>query len=182
MSTGRPDSRTAGWRACFPELAIAAVLIGATTAAVYGYAGRGAAGLVLAGWAVASLLVLRFLVPPSTMATPIEYGEGRSEGAASSFIGFWRKRSTLVDGSASMASYDVQLGETLQHLLAARLAERHGINLYADPEAARRTALGEHDNELWYWLDPRRARTTDQTKRGIPPRTLAAIIDRLERL
>lgn len=182
MNAGPADRRGSGWRACVPELVIAAVLIAATATAAYGYAGPAAAGLVLAGWAVASLLLLRLLVPPSTSAAPVDHAGGRSENAASSFIGFWRKRSTLIDGTASMASYDAQLGETLQHLFAARLAERHGINLYADPEAARQVAFGNRESDLWYWLDPQRARVTDQTKRGIPPRTLAAIIDRLERL
>lgn len=174
---------TAGWRSCAAELTVAAVLVAATTAAVYGYDGLTAAGLVLAGWTVVILVFLRLLVPPSTATAPDDQTDSRIERAGSSFIGFWRKRGTLADATASMASYDAQLRETLEHLLAASLARRHGISLYADPEAARRifTGGGSYDS-LWYWLDPGRPRTTDQASRGIPPRTLTAIIDRLERL
>ena len=82
-----------------------------------------------------------------------------------------------------MASYDADLRPVLQHLLAARLAERHGINLYHDPETARRLLLpGPRDDTLWFWLDPARPAEADRLRPGIPSRTLAAIIDRLERL
>jgi hypothetical protein len=90
-----------------------------------------------------------------------------------------------------MVSYDAELRPTLQHLLAARLAERHGVNLYTDPAAARRVMLtgtgrgatrARQDDQIWYWLDPSRPAETRQDVRGIPPRTLAVILDRLERL
>ena len=55
--------------------------------------------------------------------------------APASFAGFWRKRAGLEDGTKSMAAYDNGLRPTLQHLLAARLAERHGISLRDDPDA-----------------------------------------------
>jgi hypothetical protein len=109
-------------------------------------------------------------------------GAGRT-----SFTGFWRKRGLLANATASMVSYDAELRPTLQHLLAARLAERHDVNLYQDPSAARRLLLpgatgSGRDDRLWSWLDPSRPAETRQQVRGIPPRTLAAIIDRLERL
>jgi len=89
----------------------------------------------------------------------------------------------LHDATASMAAYDAEVRPTLQHLLAARLAERHGVSLDADPAAARRLLLPGHgDQALWFWLDPLRPAENDKDRRGIPPRTLAAIFDRLERL
>jgi hypothetical protein len=89
-----------------------------------------------------------------------------------------------------MVSYDAELRPTLQHLLAARLAEQHEVNLYNDPAAARRLLLRDtepgtvsrHGDQLWYWVDPTRPAETRPNIRGIPPRTLAVIIDRLERL
>ena len=43
----------------------------------------------------------------------------------------------------------------LEHLLAARLAERHGVHLYQDPEAARRLLCRSgRDADLWPWIDP----------------------------
>jgi hypothetical protein len=179
-----PDSRRAaagGWRACRPELAVCAMLVTATSLAVYAYAGAGFAVLTVAGWAVASIAFLRALVPaapePLTEQTP-----WRSEGR-SSFLGFWRKRAIVHDATTSMVSYDTELRPTLQHLLAARLAERHSVSLYADPAAARRLVLpGSRDDALWFWLDPARPAETEQRRSGIPPRTLAVILDRLERL
>jgi hypothetical protein len=171
----------AGWQACIPELMIAAVLVLVTGAAAYGYGGLRAAVLTLLGWALLALVLLRALLPP-TARTLVQHLPWQ-ERSRTSFIGFWRKRATLTDAIASMASYDHELRLTLQHLLAARLAERHDISLYHDPVAARRILLpGGRGDELWYWLDPDRPAESEQQRRGIPPRTLAAIIDRLERL
>lgn len=178
-----------GWRGCLPELTVTAVLILATSAAVYGYAGAGVAVLTLIIWAVALLLLMRGLVP-AAVAPLVRQQTWRAAGRTS-FTGFWRKRASVSSASASMVSYDAELRPTLQHLLAARLAERHDVNLYTDPAAARRLLLhgaghgairAGRDDQLWYWLDPSRPAETRQDLPGIPPRTLAVIIDRLERL
>ena len=82
-------------------------------------------------------------------------------------------------------SYDTELRPVLEHLLAARLAERHGVHLYQDPDAARRLLCGQpRDAGLWRWIDPQtRPQARDsQERRGIPSRTLARLIDRLEKL
>jgi hypothetical protein len=181
-----PASRRAtagGWEACRPELTIAAILVLATGLAAYAYGGAGLAILTVAGWAVASIAFLRALVPTAPEGLAEQYswqGQGQSR---SSFLGFWRKRAIMRDATASMVSYDVELRPTLQHLLAARLAERHGVSLYAEPEAARRIVLpAPREDALWFWLDPQRPAHTEQGRSGIPPRTLAAILNRLERL
>lgn len=183
-----PSATEDGWRGCLPELTVAAVLILATSAAVYGYAGAGAAVLAVIIWAVALLVLLRWLVPAAVAPVPQRTWQSRGR---TSFTGFWRKRASVSSATASMVSYDAELRPTLQHLLAARLAERHDVNLYQDPAAARRLLLQgtghgaireRHDDQLWYWLDPSRPAETRQEMRGIPPRTLAVIMDRLERL
>jgi hypothetical protein len=172
-----------GWSACRPELVIAGVFVVASTAAIYAFAGPAAAVIGVSIWAVTLLILLRLLVPPSTAVPPPLEQDRRGERAQTSFIGFWRKRGGLIEATASMASYDAELRPTLQHLLAARLAERHGISLYQDPAAARKLLLpSPRDEALWYWLDTERPAETSKTRRGIPPQTLAAIIDRLERL
>lgn len=190
MTAGRPAAGQAhrseasadGWPGSIPELVISCVLVAGTCVAAYGYAGAGAAALVLVIWAVVILLLLR-VVMPATPPPLSSVQENYQRVGRSSFLGFWRKRGMLTDATANMVSYDAELRATLQHLLAARLADRHGISLYADPDAARRLLLrSAREQELWFWLDPRRPAETRQGRRGIPPQTLAAIIDRLERL
>jgi len=182
---GQPAETADGWRGCVPELTVTVALTVATSAAVYGYAGVHAAVLALIIWAVVLLVLARGLVTAAA-APPLPEPTWRTTGR-SGFTGFWRKRGVLADATASMVSYDAELRPTLQHLLAARLAERHDVNFYANPAAARRLLLpgagrAERDDQLWYWLDPSRPAETRQQLRGIPPRTLAAILDRLERL
>jgi hypothetical protein len=170
-----------GWQATAPELVIATAVVSVTSIAIYLYAGAGTAVAALAIWAVLALAALRWIVPPA--ARPLaDQAPWRGLGRTS-FIGYWRKRAMLTDAAASMVSYDAELRPTLPHLLAARLAERHGISLYQDPDAAKRMLLPRPgEDALWYWLDPRRPAEGDHQRRGIPPRTLAAIIDRMERL
>jgi hypothetical protein len=179
-----------GWRGGVPELTVAALLVLATCAAVYGYAGSGAAVVTLIVWAVVLLVLVRLLVPATGALLVQQQDTGPITGRAS-FTGFWRKHGILTSATASMVSYDAELRPTLQHLLAARLAERHDVNLYQDPSSARRlflhgtargTIQGGREDQLWYWLDPARPAETRPRVKGIPPRTLAAIIDRLERL
>jgi hypothetical protein len=190
MTGGRPAAGQArrsrppanGWQGSIPELVISVVLIAGICVAAYGYAGAGASALVLVIWAVVILLVLR-VVMPDTPPPLNAVQENWQRIGRSSFLGFWRKRGMLNDAATSMVSYDAELRATLQHLLAARLADRHGISLYGDPDAARRLLLrSQREQDLWFWLDPRRPAETRQGRRGIPPQTLAAIIDRLERL
>ena len=174
---GRPAD---GWRASGPELAIAAIVVVAVTGAAYAWAGLAGGAMVLGCCAVLALALLRLLpdAEPEHVAPPEEW----AEPTHTSISGFWRERNTVKDATTNMASYEVELRPVLQHLLAARLAERHGISLYTDPEAARRLLLaGGRDKNLWYWLDPQRPEAPEN-RAGIPPRTLAAIIHRLEQL
>lgn len=178
--TDAPPARY-GWATCVPELAAAGFLFVGSCLALYLYGGLGLAVYAAAGWAVLCIVALPLLIP-SALEELIQaenwHGQGRP-----SFLGFWRKRSLLQEASTSMVVYDAELRPALQHLLAARLAERHGVSLYADPAAARRLLdAGSHGQSLWTWLDPQRPAVTDQRRAGIPPRTLTAIIDRLERL
>jgi hypothetical protein len=170
-----------GWRAAVPEIIIAAIVV--AVAAVAGYAAAGLAGtaVVVTCAAVSSLVVLRALTP-----APAARGDGGvddTEAIPVTFTGYWRNRSGLVDGTQSMTAYDAELRGTLQRLLAARLAERHGISLHDDPDRARRLLCPTpRDDRLWYWVDPARPPATPGSQPGIPPRTLARLIDRLEKL
>jgi hypothetical protein len=179
---GAPATEAGSWTALRPELVITFIMVISTAVAAYSYAGFAAAFATLTAWAVVLFVLIRALVQV-TPAKPGSQDEDRQLRGQSGYIGFWRKRGVLVDAAINMRSYDADLRPTLQHLLAARLAERHGVSLYADPEAARRLLLaGERDDGLWYWLDPERPAEQRSTRQGIPQRTLTAIIDRLERL
>ena len=176
---GRPGRP---WRDAVPEIVIAVSFVAASTAAVYAVAGPAGASVVLTAAAALGLAVLRVILPPAEPAAGDDYlpGIGR---VSMPFAGYWRKRSGLLGGTRSMASFDGELRGTLQNLLAARLAERHGVSLHSDPAAARRLLCPRPSDEgLWYWVDPARPAVAAGNQPGIPPRTLARLIDRLERL
>jgi hypothetical protein len=174
----------AGWASAIPEICIAAVVV--ACAAVAGYAAAGLAGtaLVMIVAAVAALVVLRGIAPGTAGAlTEGRIGVADVEGIPGTFYGYWRRRSGLVDATQSLPAYDSGLRSTLQHLLAARLSERHGVSLQDDPGTARRLLCpSPGDQALWYWVDPARPPSAAGNQPGIPPRTLARLIDRLERL
>jgi hypothetical protein len=175
-------SESGGWRDAVPEIVIGVIAAAVLAGAAYAFAGTTAAVLTLTGAAVAVLAGLRLLTPGDEVAPPpAEALAGR--GQTTTFTRFWRRHSAVQAGTGSLAAYDFELRGTLQHLLAAGLAERHGISLYDEPEAARALLARGGSDRLWFWLDPGREAVTDQGQAaGIPPRTLAAIIDRLEHL
>ncbi len=178
------------WRAVMPEIIIAAVAVAATAAAGYAVAGRGAFTVVAVGAGVISLVVLRSLIRPLSLASSPEDASGPDPAVPapvlSTFSRQWRRRSRLADAQASMTAYEAGLRGQMENLLASRLAERHGISLYDDPAAARRAFAGESASydSLWPWIDPDRPKPAGQppNQPGIPYRTLARLLDRLEQL
>ena len=186
----RPEQPAAGatvspWLGARPEIVIAGVLAGVTAVAGYLVAGwNGLAVVAVAATAIA-MAVLRALLP---QLTPDTAKTAREKPTARGLSGYSHRRFVVKTATESRGFYAHELRPVLEHLLAARLAERHGVNLYAYPNAARallcRTA---RDADLWEWIDPQtrpeepgRNRAPDQ--RGIPPRTLSRLLDRLEKL
>jgi len=185
MSKRRPRTASRapvpGWPGARAELAIAGILTVAVTAAAYAWAGPAAAVMVLACLALVTLGLLRSLT--EGYHVPEQPAEEWQHSSHTMITGFWRKRGMISDATAADGNYDFELRATLQHLLAARLAERHGVSLYEQPDKAREFLLtGTRDKGLWRWLDPTPQPDSAKSGGGIPPRTLAAIIDRLERL
>lgn len=171
---------TGQWRHAKPELIIAAVVVG--VAGLAGYAMAGAAGLAIVATVAAagSLVVLRGLLPEGT---PDTANAATDKPVARIISGYSHRRFTVASASASAGFYEAELRPTLEHIFAARLAERHGINLYAEPEAARSLLCrGRRDENLWFWLDQQHASEREAGQQGIPPRVLARLIDRLEQL
>jgi len=173
------------WRRARPELILAAVLV--TVAAVSGLALAGWPGLAVVATvtAVITLLEVRGLAPRPA-ATATRKARESDTSTVRSVTGYSQRRFLVTSGISSRSFYEADLRPALEHLLAARLAERHGINLYTNPDAARRAFIRTRaDESLWGWVDPAAARA-DQTAagqgHGIPRRTLARLIDRLEHL
>jgi hypothetical protein len=163
------------WRGAAPELAIAAASFVAIALAGYLVAGPAGLGIVTIITAAVALAAQRLLLPIP------KAGAGRTlkdKPVAQSISGYSRRRFIIQHSSETSAFYESELRPALEHILAARLSERRNIHLYADPTAAQ-AALGDR---LWYWVDPEQAEMRLKRQRGIPPRTLARLIDRLERL
>jgi hypothetical protein len=157
-----------------------------TAAAAAGYAMAGWAGLsvVAIATAAAAMLVLRALLP---QLTPDAAKKAREKPSARTLSGYSHRRFVVQTAMTSRGFYDTELRPVLEHLLAARLAERHGVHLYQDPAAARTLLCrNPRDADLWPWIDPgtrpETAARNSTERRGIPRPTLARLIDRLEKL
>jgi hypothetical protein len=84
----------------------------------------------------------------------------------------------LVLGSADADHAHRRLLPLLRATAAARIAARHGFELERRPEAAR-ALLGE---DGWDLLRPDRPAPADRHGPGVPPKRVAALIERLESL
>ena len=175
------------WRRARPEIIIAAILVLAFAAA--GLALAGWPGLAIVGTVAAALilLALRGLAP---MPAPESARQVQQSDAQTmrSITGYHQRRLLVASGVRSRIFYEADLRPALEHLLAARLAERHGLNLYTDPAAAKRAFVRTRSDEaLWRWIDPAahkdaNGESSGRDSSGIPRRALTRIIDRLEHL
>lgn len=187
VTTGRRDETAAPaagpWREAAPELAIAAVAVTATALAGGAVAGWPGLAVVAIGAASISMVVLRGLVPRSAAQF---FRRARDKQVARPIFGYAQRRFVVASGISSRPAYEADLRPLLEHLLAARLAEKHGINLYTDPAAARRVFCRTRGDEaLWRWVDPAQTLSTaerDKMRRGVSPRTLTRLVNRLEQL
>jgi hypothetical protein len=171
------------WRGAGPELTIAGVAIAATALAAGAVAGWPGVATVAIAAAALSIVVLRALAPRSAAQA---VRRARDKQVARSIAGYAQRRFMVSSSIATRAFYESDLRPVLEHLLAARLAARHGINLYTDPAAARAAfCRSRGDEALWYWVDPAQALPSperDMQWHGIPRRTLARLVNRLEQL
>jgi hypothetical protein len=172
------------WRGTAPELLTAAVAVAVTAVAAYAVAGWAGLTVVAVVTAAVAMVLLRGLLP---QLTPDTSKKAKERPQARTLTGYSHRRFVVRNAMSSLNYYNTELRPVLEHLLAARLAERHGIHLYQDPDAARRLLCrNPRDAGLWLWIDPV-TRPESPTRgrqqgRGIPPRTLARLIDRLEKL
>lgn len=174
------DSRWAGARV---ELIIAAVVVLVVTVAAAAVSGAPGVVIAVAVAAGIALLLLRSVVPSSAGETLRLRPDKQQERIIS---GWSRRRYTVATSVTDRAVYETDLRPVLEHILAARLAENHSVNLYTEPEAARKAfCRTQADASLWEWVDPEQTLPYDDRanhRRGIPSRTLNQLITRLEQL
>jgi hypothetical protein len=171
------------WRPAFPELLIAAVMVAAAALAAAAVAGWPGVFVVAAVTSAIAVLLLRGVVPRSAAQA---LRQKKDKQRARSISGYAQRRFIVVTSLASRPMYESDLRPVLEHILAARLAERHAVNLYTEPGQARKAFCRTRgDERLWRWIDPGQALDADERARqtrGIPSRTLARLITRLEQL
>ena len=189
MSERRGD--ISQWRRARVEVVTSGVFVGSAALAGLAVAGWPGLAVVAIVAAAATLVVLRGLAPRPAPDATRKAAESDS-ATTRSLTGYSQRRFLVATGITSGPFYEADLRPVLEHLLAARLAERHGVNLYTEPDAARRAFVrSARDDALWRWIDPagrvaspdRRHPARDPHEgRGIPRQTLARLIDRLEHL
>jgi hypothetical protein len=169
------------WHGTAPELTIAAVGVAVTAVGGYVIAGWDGAAVVAISAAAIALFVIRTLLPQGIADAA---KKARVKPAAKPVSGYSHRRFVVESSVPNRAFYEVELRPVLEHLLAARLSERHGVNLYQDPVAARRVfCKNRGDAALWQWIAPEEPTgQTYRNHRGIPRLVLLHIIDRLEKL
>jgi hypothetical protein len=169
------------WHGTAPELAIAAVAVAVTAVGGYFVAGWDGMAVVAITAAAIALFVLRTLLPQGVADSAKKAKEKTAQKPVS---GYSHRRFVVENSVSNRSFYDLELRPVLEHLLAARLSERHGVNRYQDPAAARRLFCTHRgDGALWQWVSPESPHETAHTnRRGIPRHVLLRIIERLEKL
>jgi hypothetical protein len=174
------DSR---WRAATPELTIAAITVAVAAVAAAAVSGWPGVAVVAVAAAVLALLVLRAALPRSVGQA---FRRARDKQQARAIFGYSQRRFVVATSVTSRPLYESELRPVLEHVLAARLAENHGVNLYTEPDAARRVFCRTRAEEsLWPWIDPAQAANGDERSKhrgGIPRRALDRLITRMEQL
>jgi hypothetical protein len=176
------DPETSGtvsiWRGTAPEVLAAVVVVTATALAAYALAGWAGLTVVAAATTAAVMVLLRGLLPRLKQDTVKKAQDNRRP-----LTGYAHRLFVVQTALTAQGRYDSELRPVLEHLLAARLSEHHDVNLYQDPEAARKLLCpAPRDADLWRWIDPASPPEGATSKRRIPRRTLASLIDRLEKL
>jgi hypothetical protein len=181
MSTAGPPARR--WRDARAELLIGAVAVVIAAAAGAALAGWPGLAVVAVGTAAVALLLLRALLPRSAAHS---FRTARGKPRAAIIYGYGQRAFVIASSLHNRAVYETDLRPVLEHVLAARLAENHAINLYAEPDLAKRAFCEtKADETAWRWVDPRQSLSAGQSTRkntGISRRLLARLIIRLEQL
>jgi len=175
---------------------VAVVTVAAFGAVAAAFAVSGQLGLVIAADCLAVLVLVLVLastpggVPERDVLRPVaawaraagqRIRPRRAAPAAvriSDFPAYAKISSDLSWAPVSRWHYDHGLRPLLSRLFESVLAERHRVDLTADPARAR-SLVGD---DVWPLIDPSRPPSFDSRAPGTDLRTLTRIVDRLERL
>ena len=132
--------------------------------------------LVLSAGFVLVVLVVRALLPrgprsPRRRRPPVPFLNAE-------FPAYRRIEDTLFWAPVSARHFDHAVRPLLSRLLAAVLAERHGVDMTVDPAAAQ-DAIGA---DLWPLVDPARPVSDDTRAAGVPLPVVIRFLARLEAL
>jgi hypothetical protein len=153
-------------------LAILAVL-----AVFVSYGSSGQAGLIVSISAVAVGVLLAAVV--SLPASPVRRRARRPLPPFDEPYPTYQQVSEKLSwAQVSPRHYDMVTRPLLVRLLASRLADHHGVDLYRSPEAAKEL-VGE---DVWWWVDPDRPAEGSSQPPGVDVRTLTRLVERLESL
>ena len=175
---------------------VALIVVAAVAAMAAAFAVSGQLGLVITADGLAALALLVALagtpggVPERDVLRPVAaWARGawrriRPRPAApavvrpSDFPVYAKISSDLTWAPVSQWHYDHGIRPLLSRLFESALAERHRVDLTADPGRAR-SLVGD---DVWPLIDPSRPPSFDSKAPGADLRTLTRIVDRLEQL
>jgi hypothetical protein len=157
----------------------ARLLLGVSTVlVVVATATAGAGGLLVS---LSVLAGVTAVVLPLTLPGAAPVRSTRPAGPAvdnAPYRAYRQVAEQLSWAAVSPRHYDLVTRPLLSRLAAARLADRHRVDLWSEPERAR-TVLGD---DVWPWVDPAREPSRDSQPPGVGPDTLTRIVERLENL
>lgn len=173
---GRTDAggrRPRGWLGADPLRLI--FVLAAPVLLVLGWLLAGTLGIfiVVSAGFVLGLVVIRARLPrgprrPRRPRRPVPF-------LNADFPAYRRIEEALVWAPVSARHFDHAVRPLLARLLAAVLAERHGVDMAIDPAAARR-AIG---SDLWPLIDPARPVSDSTRDAGVPLPVVLRFLDRL---
>jgi hypothetical protein len=155
------------------SVTVLAVVAAAAAVLIYLVDGLVAAATGLALIAVGGLALARYAAGADAQDSGSRAAV-RLLGSRTPALGEWRRIVDRTLGADGEVHFATTMRPQLQRLFAARLAERHGIDLRRSPQRAR----GMVGPELWPWLDP----DAPPPQPELPEPILHALLARLEAL
>lgn len=138
----------------------------------------GAAGVLVAVSGIVVVATVVLLVRTPAPPPPRRRSRPGPPVENAPFRAYRQVAEQLSWAAVSHRHYDLITRPLLTALAAARLADRHRVDLHADPDAAR-AVVGE---DVWPWIDPAREPSRNGQPPGVGTKTLSLIVGRLEEL